>query len=399
MSQIKGLEDSQNYDSSQQVLLLTERLREQNGGKLDDEAILAVAEATGAPTEFIRLALQLRSKKSASQQVMSVIMSLEPDVRRHLVSGFVGTLCGLLVAASDRTGQEIFSTLMLIGIGVAAWNAAISKERRTAAITGALFGGVFFVATSLFEFMFKTGQNLASPLLIFALGGGAVGGLVLQSLVNKNRDRLGLKDPQQERKELLRQLVDLQEKLRSGEQAMTFLCVDVVGSTQLKASADPLSVEYTLSEYHTFVEMIARRYAGRIHSTAGDGVICAFEHPQQGFGAARNLQAGLAELNTFRNKIGTPLQLRIAVHSGDVVAPDVTDVTSINFAHVIDIASHLQRVCPVGGVVVSDEAAKHLPGGPAAVGPEKVQVHGVSGYVWMPKSSAIPMSLNPSPQE
>lgn len=383
------LEESPIDESSRQVLQLAERLRDQQGGHLDDAAILAIAEATGAPVEYVRLTIHLlpEKRKSLPTQVTDAVMSIEPDVRRHLISGFLGTLCGLLTSAASRTQAELFSTLMLVGVGVACWNAAVCKERRTAAITGSLFGGVFFVAASLFDFIFETGNHLAAPWLPFALGAGALGGIILNRFVDVNRDRLGLKDPQQERRELLRQLVDLQEKLRSGEQTLTFLCVDVVGSTKIKANADPLSVEYTFSEYHSYVESVTKRYGGRVHSTAGDGVICAFDHPQQAFGAARNLQAGLVEVNAFRNKVGVPIQLRIAVHTGDVVAPDVDDVTSVNFAHVIDIASHLQRVCPPGGVVVSKETSKFLQGLFEGDGLEKVSAQDVDGIIWRPKTA------------
>jgi len=391
----KGIEHSE--DNVREMLLLAERLRESHGS-LDDTVIQAVSEATGAPTEFVRLAMRMlpEKRKSIWQQMSGAVLSLEPEVRRHVISGFVGTICGLLSSATHRTGQELFQTLMLIGIGIGLWNVSVSRDSRTAATSGAIFGGVFFVATSLFEFLFKTGRDLPSPILILAVAGGAIGGLVLQRIVSRNRKRLGMGDPVQERQELLRQLVDLQDRLRSGEQHMTFLCVDIVGSTKLKASADPLAVEFTFTEYHQFVDMIARRYGGRVHSTAGDGVTCAFEHPQQAFGAARTIQSGLVELNTFRNKIGVPLQLRIAVHAGEVVAPDATDITSVNFAHVIDIASHLQRVCPPGGIVVSDAAVTHLPGGPASVGTEKVTAMDTSGYVWRPRS-AVSQSLSEVP--
>lgn len=386
-------------DNVRQMLMLAERLREAHGGVLDDAVITAVSEATGAPTEYVRLAVRLlpEKKKSIPQQMSGAIMSLEPEVRRHVISGFLGTLCGLLSSAAHATRQELFTTLMLIGIGMGLWNISVSRDSRTAATSGAIFGGVFFVATSLFEFLFKTGRTIPSPLLILAVVGGALAGLSLQKLVSRNRARLGMRDPVQERQDLLRQLVDLQDRLRSGEQNMTFLCVDIVGSTRLKASADPLSVEFTFTEYHQFVEMIAKRYGGRVHSTAGDGVTCAFDHPAQAFGAARTMQTGLVELNTFRNKIGVPLQLRVALHTGDVVAPDASDIKSVSFAHVIDIASHLQRVCPVGGVVVSEVAARYLPGGASTVGTITVSAMDMNGIVWEPRSAMTSQAASPPP--
>src|SRR5262249_37432708 len=168
-------------------------------------------------------------------------------------------------------------------------------------------------------------------------------GLLVFKIVDTYRAKLGLIDPVKERQELLKQLVDIQDKLRSGEQTISFLSVDIVGSTRMKQIADPLSVEFTFTEYHKFVEMIARRYGGRVHSTAGDGMTLAFDSPSQAFGAARTIQTGVIELNTFRNKIGVPIVLRCGVHTGTVMAPDASDVTTINFADVIDISAHLQK--------------------------------------------------------
>jgi len=58
---------------------------------------------------------------------------------------------------------------------------------------------------------------------------------------------------------------------------------------------------------------------------------------------------------------------------------------------VIDIAAHLQKVAPVGGIVVSEAAAKGLPGGPGTVGTELVEAQNVFGLVWQPR--AVPTSL------
>ena len=79
------------------------------------------------------------------------------------------------------------------------------------------------------------------------------------------------------------------------------------------------------------------------------------------------------------------------------MTPDVRDVTSVNFAHVIDIAAHLQKVCPVGGIVVSQDSAIHIPGGPAIIGPEKVEADGVHGYVWRPKTIASTQLVSAPP--
>ena len=391
-------------DNVRHMLLLAERLKEQNGGELDDAAILAVSEATGATPEYVRLAVRLlpaqAKKQSAVQEVRSVFLTLEPDVRRNVIAVLLGTMCALMnVLATYTSGEAFFGAVYLIALGAGLWNLSISKDGRIAAFAGAFFGGTYFLASSLFVFLtslFFKGYHFDQPasfLLIPYLLGGSIGGLILQKSASRFHKRLGIKDPAQERQELLRQLVQLQDKLRSGEQSMTFLCVDIVGSTKMKALADPLSVEFTFTEYHTFVETAAKRYGGKVHSTAGDGVTCAFEHPQQAFGAARNLQTGIVELNTFRNKIGVPIVLRAGLHTGSVNAPTPEDIKSLNFAHVIDIAAHLQKVCPPGGIAVSVASTKFMQGGESSIGMKRVQTDEVEAIIWEPKQRLL--SLDP----
>ncbi len=397
------------------MLILAERLRESSGGVLDDAAILAVSEATGAPPEYVRLAIKLRpqEKEGLGDRVRNSFLTLEPDTRRYVASTAAATGLGIVEGLSryfqivaQATGQSIgnsqvqlFQVLAILLITAGVYNAGVSKDSKVAALTGALFGGlsciVFAIICSIPAF--GVSSNTASIWLVPLIAMGALGGLFTQKIVDAYRGKLGLNDPVRERQELLKQLVDIQDKLRSGEQAITFLSVDIVGSTRMKQMADPLSVEFTFTEYHKFVEMIARRYGGRVHSTAGDGMTLAFDSPGQAFGAARTVQAGIIELNTFRNKIGVPIVLRCGIHTGKVVAPDASDVTTINFAEVIDISAHLQKACPPGGIAVSDASCALLPGGANSVGTDRIDRDGMSGYVWVPKSMAKPAGASGPP--
>ncbi len=389
----------------EQMLELAERLRTENGGVLDDSAIQAVAEATGAPSEYVRLAVKLRSEKakvSALRSLRSQYLTLEPNVRRYVASGVAATLFALFLALGNRfdSGENsygIFAMVGLIALAVGAYNASVAKDGRVAAICGAVFGGGWFALFSVFAFFLRLHMKVESWALIPWTAVGALSGVTLQKTVHKYRDRLGLKDPVKERQELLRQLVTLQDRLRSNEQHMTFLSLDIVGSTKMKTHSDPLSVEFTFTEYHQFVERITRKWGGSVHSTAGDGITCAFENPQQGFAAARHIQSGIIELNTFRNKIGIPIVLRAGVHTGTVVTPQAGDIKSVNFAHVIDIAAHLQKVCPPGGIAVSEIAAAMVTGGPAMIGTSTVTVSDVTAIIWDPRPAFSPVAAIQAP--
>jgi class 3 adenylate cyclase len=383
-----------NDDSVEQMLDLAERLRTANGGLLDDTTIQAVAEATGFPVDFVRITANLRTrqvKKGLLAVIRTQLLTIELQTRRFVLSGVAAATCALCQAAAARAqssqlewAASSIGIIQLLGLTLALYNACVARDSKTGAIVGGIFGAGYFTAYELcgLAFHLTNSRSYESILILPITVAGAVAGIALQKITYKYRNRLGLRDPIRERQELLRQLTDLQERLKSGEQEVTFLSVDIVGSTRMKEVADPLAVEYTFTEYHEFVARIARKHGGRVHSTAGDGVTCAFEHPQPAFQAAKNISAGLLELNTFRNKVGLPIVVRQAVHTGIIMAPEDGDVTKVNFAHVIDIAAHLQKVAPAGSIVISDVSAAKIPGGPAAIGDQKVNASGVEGTIW-----------------
>ena len=408
------VESQMTQDDVEQMLALAERLRLANGGSLDDSAVQAVAEATGAPVEYVRLAVKLRSEKSApsfAARLRSQYLTLEPHTRRFVVAGGSAALCALFSVAANRvqwaldngaissSPGSLFGIVALCWLTLGLYNACLSRDAKTGAAVGAAFGAGFFAARELFTFViglpahFSWSAFLIVPITLV----GALVGLGVQRATDRFRKPLGLRDPLKERQDLLRQLVDLQERLKSGEQSCTFLSIDIVGSTRMKAGADTLAVEFTFNEYHGFVERTVKRYGGRVHSTAGDGVTAAFDHPQSAFGAAKNVQAGLMELNAFRNKLGEPIVLRQGIHTGTVVAPDASDMTTLEFSSVIDLAAHFQKAAPPGGIAVSDPAGTYLPGGATAVGADRLVVSGVEGSVWVPRTAAAVSSAAPPP--
>jgi class 3 adenylate cyclase len=397
-------------DSVDHVLALVERLRKEKGEDLDESAIQAVAELTSAPIEYVRLAAKLRVEKEKQGFFASVraqFLTLGPATRRYVFSGLAAAMAALFgvignmldqaTRAINGSSYAVFGMLALLSAGLALYNISLSRESRAAAISGGIFGGGYYLMSSLFSMILQVHGRYDEWMLVPFVAFGAIAATMVYKVIERNRAKWGLKDPYKDRQELLRELVDLQNKLRSGEQSMTFVSFDVVGSTRMKQSADPLSVEFTFNEYHEFVERIVRKHRGSVHSTAGDGIICAFSNPSDGFAAARNVQAELIELNTFRNKIGTPLVLRAGVHTGTVVAPDATDASSVNYAHVIDIAAHLEKVCPPGGIAVSSDAALLLQGGMDAVGAQRVRSMDVEAAVWLPRQAlAVPAIAPPA---
>ena len=389
-------------DSLQEVVMLARRLRESSGEDLDDAAILAVAEATGAPVDYVRLAVQVlpeEESRAPISRIKASFLAFDQNTRRYTMSGVLATASAMAIALGSafHDSSGFAGTLALVLGVAAAWNCAIAKDRRSAAFAGAIFGGLGFMMTTLFMLLVSMFPVISlrgpAPMLLIPITlASALGGLVAHSLGNRFRKRLGLKDPAAERQDLLHQLLEIQDQLKSDERVATFLSVDIVGSTKIKAHSDPLSVEFTFNEYHKFVESVALKSGGRIHSTAGDGVIVVFDDPQRAYAAGRALMAGLFEFNAYRNRLDEPIELRGGMHTGSVLAPG-QDIKSVNFAHVIDIAAHLQKASPVGCLAVSDQTSAYIPGGKDSIGGETVEAHDVFGVIWRPRNTVRPAAI------
>lgn len=384
-----------------QAIQLAERLREVKGEALESDEYFAISEATGVSEEYIRFLEQEKgatTKRNFIDRLRTQFFAFDSDTRRHVSSGLLATVFPLLLAVGAKidslteaivqSNYSVFQSLAYIVAIGAAYNAAISKSPKSAAIIGGIFGGMSYVLGSIFAMVLVIPKLIFPPqyVVISAICCALVA-VLFQRIVNSGKKNSGALDRNSARQDLLKQLVDLQDHLREGQQAATFLSLDVVGSTKMKLDADPLSVEFTFTEYHNFVGRIAEKHFGNIHSTAGDGITVAFDNPQNALNAAKQIQTGLIEFNAFRNKIDTPLQLRAGIHSGQVVAPEAGNMSSINFASVIDIAAHLQKECPIGGVAISDDASIGLPGGAASIGSERVCVHNTWATVWKRKRS------------
>lgn len=386
-------------DSIQEVVDLARRLRDSLGGDLDDDAIHAVAEATGAPIEYVRLAVQsLPVEKTTTplERLKSSFLAFDHDLRRYVMAGVLGCVYGILASFSRASSdlKSLAGTLAIFVIFGMVWNSIVARSTKSSSISGAIASSVAFFSVSLFSTLISLlpGVQPSGPspgFLLLFMPVGFFSGLSAFYVGGWLRKILGLKDPVKERQALLQQLLDIQDKLKSDEKFVTFLSLDIVGSTMIKAENDPIFVEFTFNEYHKYVASVASKFSGRIHSTAGDGVTVAFDDPKNAFAASKAIMAGMFEFNSYKNKTTKPIELRGGLHTGSVLAPG-QDVTSVNFAHVIDIAAHMQKAAPNGCLGVSDTTATYIPGGRESVGTEVLETQNVRGVVWRPRSRIEP---------
>jgi len=161
---------------------------------------------------------------------------------------------------------------------------------------------------------------------------------------------------------LLAELVRIQWMLSVKPLDVCVMVVDVVKSSLMKAGSDPLKAEFSFRDYQEMVAGIAQKHGGRVHSTAGDGVVVAFDDCRAALDAAKSVQSEMPLFNQSRNRLSMPFRLRIGIHSGLVTG----DIDKVVFTEVIDIAAHSEKRAPVGGIVVTEKALERLTGEPMA---------------------------------
>ncbi|HRI43724.1 MAG TPA: adenylate/guanylate cyclase domain-containing protein [Fimbriimonadaceae bacterium] len=157
---------------------------------------------------------------------------------------------------------------------------------------------------------------------------------------------------------LLAEMIEIQRRLTPSTAMVCVMVVDAAKSSMMKAEADPLEAEWTFRAYQKFIEDIATRFGGRIHSTAGDGAVAYFDDCTRAFAAARTIQTEVGDFNVKVSRLKSPFRLRIGLHCGTIAG----ELEKVEFTEVIDIAAHVESHSQVGGILVTDPVSSHLEG-------------------------------------
>jgi class 3 adenylate cyclase len=151
---------------------------------------------------------------------------------------------------------------------------------------------------------------------------------------------------------------------RAGEErkVVSVLFVDLVGFTARSDRADPEDVRATLRLYHEVLRREIERWAGTVEKFIGDAVMAVFGAPlaheddaERAVRAALRILDAIDELNEQRPDLD--LVIRGAVNTGEaVVALGARPEAGEGFVtgDVVNVASRLQSIAPVGGVVVGE---------------------------------------------
>jgi class 3 adenylate cyclase/tetratricopeptide (TPR) repeat protein len=143
---------------------------------------------------------------------------------------------------------------------------------------------------------------------------------------------------------------------------VTVLFCDLVGFTDRSDRADPEDVQAALRPYHARVRQEIELFGGAVEKFIGDAVVAVFGVPvTHGDDAERAVRAALQVIQAInelnRANPGLELAVREAVNTGEAVVslgPSPLSGEGTVAGDVMNTASRLQGVAPVGGVLVGE---------------------------------------------
>lgn len=135
---------------------------------------------------------------------------------------------------------------------------------------------------------------------------------------------------------------------------VSVLFADVVGSTALASDRDPEVVRAVMGRYFERMKAIAEEHGGTVEKFAGDAVMVVFGVPRvHDDDAERAVRAALA-MRSAVAQLGSGLQCRIAVNSGEAVTGAGNQREFMVSGDVVNVAARLQQAAEPGEVLAGD---------------------------------------------
>jgi class 3 adenylate cyclase len=154
---------------------------------------------------------------------------------------------------------------------------------------------------------------------------------------------------------------------------LTVVFSDLIGSTQLAEKLDPEDMRNVLKDYQSLCTRIVGLYDGYLSKFMGDGMLAYFGYPTAHEDDARRaIQAGLGIIEGMKTlsenhlkKTGVPIDVRVGIHTGLVVAGDMDkDQLEINaiVGQTPNVAARIQTAAEPNTLLISGDTYKLVRG-------------------------------------
>ncbi len=185
------------------------------------------------------------------------------------------------------------------------------------------------------------------------------------------------------RKELILHFMEVKSKLEMYEQVLAFLSVDVVGSTAMKKTENPMVISADFYNYNEMADRILTDNGVIKVAKTPDGIMAAFRNTDHAVNAAQQLINELDHFNKFVKKMKTDFQIRCGINTGMIYFDPEEPLEHIS-DRVIDIAGHMQKEADPNTINIAKAAIAPLEKTGGFTTTEKLIDEQVV-YTWKPK--------------
>ncbi|MBM3543907.1 MAG: hypothetical protein FJX44_05315 [Alphaproteobacteria bacterium] len=182
--------------------------------------------------------------------------------------------------------------------------------------------------------------------------------------------------------ELLKIFAETKRKLDALARDLSFLSVDVVGSTQMKESEEPAAIQHDFHAYRQLVERVFKQHNVLKATWTPDGVMACFNGIDDAVQAGKDIITELVSFNKSVKLMRTDFSVRCGVNSGRVYFDEDMPLEAMS-ERAIDVAGHMQKYAKPNTIAISKTIAEPL-SNVAGFTPTDTVVDGYEVYSWNP---------------
>jgi adenylate cyclase len=149
---------------------------------------------------------------------------------------------------------------------------------------------------------------------------------------------------------------DLMERERVQRQLVCIMAADIAGYSAMMGTDEAGTLASVIRHRSEILEPLVARHSGRVFKTMGDGILAEFHSAVDAVQAAIEVQSATGNFEQAETG-GASVALRIGVHLGDVIK-EGDDV----YGDGVNIASRLEGLADVGGILISDDVLRQVQG-------------------------------------
>jgi len=145
---------------------------------------------------------------------------------------------------------------------------------------------------------------------------------------------------------------------------VTIVFADMKGFTALSETLDPEDVQEVMTGVFTRLASVVKGFGGTIDKYIGDAIMALFGAPiALGDDAERAVRAGMGmqkALADYCVQEKRALGLRVGINTGKVIWGQTNDGSFTVMGDPVNLASRLEKACPVGGVLIGEATHRHV---------------------------------------